>query len=149
MVKPNACAPVAAPRAVFPIDGTISCARAPFTTQMVEQMHRTANLETARRGEELALGVHVMPRKEVAQTNRRRLRKGKHECSSSKGCVFRTKYRGVPGSSRSDEPDEARTTRSDYSQGVPTTLTAREAEINDDPRREPLDLLFADFGLET
>src|SRR5262245_4524252 len=29
MLKPNACAPVAAPRAVLPIDGTISCRVAP------------------------------------------------------------------------------------------------------------------------
>src|SRR5215813_9425393 len=41
-------------------------------------MHRTANLETARWGKELALGVHVTPRKEVAQTDRRRRHEGKH-----------------------------------------------------------------------
>ena len=38
-------------------------------------MHRTANLETARRGKELALGVHVTPGKEVPQADQRRLRK--------------------------------------------------------------------------
>ena len=62
-------------------------ARAPFTTQVVQQMHRAANLETTRRGKELALGVHVMPRKEVAQADRRRLHKGKHDSPSSMGCV--------------------------------------------------------------
>src|SRR5271166_5806503 len=42
-------------------------ARVPFTTQVVQQMHRAANLETTGRGKELALRVDVMTRKEVAQ----------------------------------------------------------------------------------
>ena len=57
----------------------------PFATQVVQQMRRAANLETARRGEELALGVDLMPRKEVAQADQRRLHKGKHDSWSSMG----------------------------------------------------------------
>ena len=48
-------------------------------------MRRAANLETTRRGKELALRVNVMTRKEVAQADQRGLRKGKHDRWSSTG----------------------------------------------------------------
>ena len=57
----------------------------PFTTQVFQQMRRAANLETTGRGKELALRVNVMTRKEVAQADRRRLHKGKHDRWSSMG----------------------------------------------------------------
>jgi hypothetical protein len=63
---------------------------------MVQQMRCAPNLETAGRRKELALGVHVMPREEIAQTDRRRRHKGKHESSSSMGWVFHTNIVAFP-----------------------------------------------------
>ena len=43
--------------------------------EMFQQMGRAANLETARRRQELTLGVDIPPRKQVAQADQRRRRK--------------------------------------------------------------------------
>src|SRR6516165_1789427 len=55
-------------------------------------MHGAANLETARRGKELALGVDVVPRDEVSEADQWSRQKMQHDASSSMrqvSCAFR------------------------------------------------------------
>src|SRR5262249_10882497 len=78
--------------------------------QALQQVYGAADLETARRGQELALGVQVPPREEVAQADHGRRREGKHDGSSSSGAFaahgsLRTRRHGAGTLSPTAVPD--------------------------------------------